>query len=186
MTVVRSSEEKRDLVPARGPKTYDELAVEYITSGGIGAVNSVNARIAVRLFAVWLDKKHTPEDAQPVAYVPVHPRTGALWANTVPTLDSERPAHYPVMALYSVDQCGGHAPETNERQHVKAAVPSRATSCWCGVTHLDTFTHDLGRCGGTQKVSVWYGDGGPNSTQETQDCPGCLDCTTLKADPQQP
>jgi hypothetical protein len=42
-------------------KTYDELAVEYITSGDAGAVNSVNARIAVRLFAVWLDKRTTPE-----------------------------------------------------------------------------------------------------------------------------
>lgn len=38
---------------------------------------------------------------QPVAYVPIHPRYGPLWANTVPTLESERPSHYPVMALYA-------------------------------------------------------------------------------------
>lgn len=37
----------------------------------------------------------------PVAWVPVHPRTGPLWANTVASLDADRPASYPVMPLYS-------------------------------------------------------------------------------------
>jgi hypothetical protein len=42
-------------------KTYDELAVQFIESGDIGAVNSGNARAAVRLFAVWLDKRSSVE-----------------------------------------------------------------------------------------------------------------------------
>lgn len=36
-----------------------------------------------------------------VAYVPIHPRNGPLWANTVPTLESERPSHYPTVPLYT-------------------------------------------------------------------------------------
>jgi hypothetical protein len=35
-----------------------------------------------------------------VAYVPVHPRNGPLWANTVPSLDNDRPQHYPVRELF--------------------------------------------------------------------------------------
>lgn len=42
-----------------------------------------------------------PAEAQPVAYVPVHPRNGPLWAHTVPTMESDRPASYPVMPLYA-------------------------------------------------------------------------------------
>ncbi|ACC71097.1 hypothetical protein PPMP20_04250 [Paraburkholderia phymatum] len=37
---------------------------------------------------------------EPVAYVPIHPKNGPLWANTVPTLDSDRPKHYETRALY--------------------------------------------------------------------------------------
>jgi hypothetical protein len=43
----------------------------------------------------------------PVAYVPIHPRTGPLWANTVRSLDDDRPKHYPVMALYAVPLSSG-------------------------------------------------------------------------------
>lgn len=42
-----------------------------------------------------------PEVDAPVAYVPIHPRNGPLWANTVPTLESDRPANYEVMPLYA-------------------------------------------------------------------------------------
>lgn len=35
-----------------------------------------------------------------VAYVPIHPRQGPLWANTVTSLDQDRPS-YPVMKLYA-------------------------------------------------------------------------------------
>lgn len=37
---------------------------------------------------------------EPVAFVPIHPKTGPLWANTVPSLDCDRPQHYDVMPLY--------------------------------------------------------------------------------------
>lgn len=48
-----------------------------------------------------VDRASEKAGEQPVAYVPIHPRYGPLWANTVPTLESERPSHYPVMALYA-------------------------------------------------------------------------------------
>lgn len=35
----------------------------------------------------------------PVAWVPVHPRTGPLWANTITSIDADRPS-YPLMPLY--------------------------------------------------------------------------------------
>jgi hypothetical protein len=35
-----------------------------------------------------------------VAYVPVHPRNGPLWANTVPSMSNDRPQHYPVRTLF--------------------------------------------------------------------------------------
>lgn len=37
---------------------------------------------------------------EPVAWVPVHPRNGPLWANCIPTKDSPHPAHYPLKPLY--------------------------------------------------------------------------------------
>lgn len=62
--------------------------------------------------------------ATPVAYVPIHPRTGALWANTVPSLASERPAHYPVMALYSTGlaEKASVPLSTNETQQILGAA----------------------------------------------------------------
>lgn len=39
-----------------------------------------------------------PVGVEPVAFVPIHPRTGPLWANTVPSLDNDRPS-YPTNAL---------------------------------------------------------------------------------------
>lgn len=58
---------------------------------------------AFKRYADALEKRNSHEtgEQQPVAYVPIHPRTGPLWANTIPTLESERPAHYPLMALYA-------------------------------------------------------------------------------------
>ncbi|WP_232355981.1 hypothetical protein [Burkholderia vietnamiensis] len=38
--------------------------------------------------------------AEAVAHVPIHPKRGPLWANTVATLDADRPAYYPTRALY--------------------------------------------------------------------------------------
>ncbi|MFP3637809.1 hypothetical protein [Paraburkholderia sp. SIMBA_054] len=39
--------------------------------------------------------------SKPLAHVPIHPRTGPLWANTVEFLDKgDRPKHYPTLALY--------------------------------------------------------------------------------------
>jgi hypothetical protein len=42
-----------------------------------------------------------PPVPEPVAWVPVHPKSGPLWANTVASMDSDRPQHYPLMPLYS-------------------------------------------------------------------------------------
>lgn len=44
------------------------------------------------------------QSGEPVAYVPVHPRSGPLWANTVPTLDADRPRHYEVWPVYFAPQ----------------------------------------------------------------------------------
>ncbi|MFL9904601.1 hypothetical protein PQR71_41820, partial [Paraburkholderia fungorum] len=44
------------------------------------------------------------QSGEPVAYVPVHPRSGPLWANTVPTLDADRPRHYEVRPVYFAPQ----------------------------------------------------------------------------------
>lgn len=48
---------------------------------------------------LYLAAHPAPTD-EPVAFVPVHPRTGPLWANTIPSLDNDRP-RYPVMNLYA-------------------------------------------------------------------------------------
>ncbi|RKP56397.1 hypothetical protein D7S86_08350 [Pararobbsia silviterrae] len=54
-----------------------------------------------------LARKAAAWDAQqasePVAYVPIHPIHGALWANTVDTLDADRPSHYPVRPIAFAD-----------------------------------------------------------------------------------
>lgn len=42
------------------------------------------------------------EQAEPVAWVPMHPRQGALWAMTTATPSEERlPSHYPLSPLYA-------------------------------------------------------------------------------------
>lgn len=42
------------------------------------------------------------EQAEPVAWVPMHPRVGALWAMTTATPSEERlPSHYPLSPLYA-------------------------------------------------------------------------------------
>ena len=42
------------------------------------------------------------EQAEPVAWVPMHPRFGALWAMTTATPSEERlPSHYPLSPLYA-------------------------------------------------------------------------------------
>lgn len=39
--------------------------------------------------------------AQPVAWVPLHPRLGPLWASTIGSLDSDHPKNYALMPLYA-------------------------------------------------------------------------------------
>lgn len=42
------------------------------------------------------------EQGEPVAWVPMHPRFGALWAMTTATPSEERlPSHYPLKPLYA-------------------------------------------------------------------------------------
>jgi hypothetical protein len=41
------------------------------------------------------------QGAEPVAYVPVHPRTGPLWSNTTADPNPERLPSYPLMSLYT-------------------------------------------------------------------------------------
>jgi hypothetical protein len=42
-----------------------------------------------------------PAQQEPVASVPIHPKTGPLWAMTTDKPDSERLPSYPLMALYT-------------------------------------------------------------------------------------
>jgi len=42
-----------------------------------------------------------PAPVQPVASVPIHPKTGPLWAMTTDKPDPERLPSYPLMALYT-------------------------------------------------------------------------------------
>lgn len=43
-------------------------------------------------------------NCEPVAHVPIHPRNGPLWANTVARLDvGDRPQHYPTRPLVFAD-----------------------------------------------------------------------------------
>ena len=51
-------------------------------------------------FDAEVDAARAPQQAEPVAWVPVHPKHGRLWANTVPSLDNDRPQHYPVDPLF--------------------------------------------------------------------------------------
>jgi hypothetical protein len=75
---------------------------ELIRRVCLGGMRTTEEGRQILVYLRWLERKHAPETCeQPVAYVPIHPRTGPLWANTVPTLESERPSHYPVMALYA-------------------------------------------------------------------------------------
>lgn len=41
------------------------------------------------------------EAQEPVAWVPIHPRTGPLWSMTTGSPDPERLPHYPLMPLYT-------------------------------------------------------------------------------------
>lgn len=41
------------------------------------------------------------ERQAPVAWVPIHPRTGPLWSMTTGSPDPERLPHYPLMPLYN-------------------------------------------------------------------------------------
>lgn len=70
----------------------DELAGarESITSGELFTGDDLAARLA------------KVEQAEPVAWVPMHPRFGALWAMTTATPSEERlPSHYPLSPLYT-------------------------------------------------------------------------------------
>lgn len=60
---------------------------------------------------------------EPVAYVPIHPRLGPLWPNTVPTLECDRPAHYPTKPLYF-----GPTPQADDAIDAKRHRYTRATT----------------------------------------------------------
>ena len=62
------------------------------------------------------------ERAEPVAWVPMHPRNGALWAMTTATPSEERlPSHYPLSPLYA-------RPSPAAVPAFRAADPRRAST----------------------------------------------------------
>lgn len=42
-----------------------------------------------------------PPVATPIAWVPIHPRIGPLWANTITSMESDHPRSYEMMPLYA-------------------------------------------------------------------------------------
>ena len=68
---------------------------------------------------------------EPVASVPIHPKTGPLWAMTTDKPDPERLPSYPLMRLYT--------------------TPPAAQRTWVGLTN-----DDLVACSDSQKATVLY------------------------------
>jgi hypothetical protein len=70
----------------------------------IGAERSFDEILSGQRIMAWIDSLTSPlpeaSQAKPVAWVPLHPRTGPLWANTTANLELDRPI-YPLMALYA-------------------------------------------------------------------------------------
>lgn len=61
------------------------------------------------------------QGAKPVAYVPIHPRIGPLWAMTTDAPSSERlPSNYPLQALYTAPQ---HCQKNFDASDPKNGVP---------------------------------------------------------------
>ncbi|MBA8886105.1 hypothetical protein FHW12_000296 [Dokdonella fugitiva] len=61
--------------------------------------------------ALLAEGSASSEGAEAVAYVPVHPRNGPLWANTTPEPNAERLPSYPLMPLYARPQPAQGEPE---------------------------------------------------------------------------
>jgi hypothetical protein len=55
---------------------------------------------AVELVMFAFNRRAQAVARAPDAYVPIHPRSGPLWANTVPTLESDHPTHYEMRPVY--------------------------------------------------------------------------------------
>lgn len=90
---------------------------------------------------------------EPDAYVPIHPRNGPLWANTVTSLDTDRPKSYPVQPVYLV------APAV-ELASARASSPNETGAE--GAKPCET-------CGGRGEVGGWRaGDG-----YDAEACPTC-------------
>jgi hypothetical protein len=61
----------------------------------------------------------TPPSSEPVAFVPIHPRNGPLWSDTLPAdSEVERSNHYERMALYAHPQPAG----AGEREALRKLV----------------------------------------------------------------
>ena len=74
-----------------------------------------NAELAARLAEI--------EAQEPVAWVPIHPRTGPLWSMTTGSPDPERLPHYPLMPLYT---CPAPDWKTAERDAALAELAGEA------------------------------------------------------------
>lgn len=90
------------IVPEAGLSAGDQAIADDYTAA-IAAVTGAAAELqrlsaerdelAARLAEI--------EAQEPVAWVPMHPRTGALWSMTTGSPDQERLPHYPLMPLYT-------------------------------------------------------------------------------------
>ena len=58
-------------------------------------------------------------ERQPVAFVPIHPRNGPLWASTIPSLDRDYPANYELRPLMFADD----APQAADTDKVREVIP---------------------------------------------------------------
>jgi hypothetical protein len=78
-------------------------------------------------------------EQEPVASVPIHPKTGPLWAMTTDKPDPERLPSYPLMRLYTTPPAAQRKPLTNEQiwklaeQHEGAVSFARAIEAAHGI-----------------------------------------------------
>jgi hypothetical protein len=76
----------------------------------IGEHSSGNNPWAAALAALESMPTADASEVQADAYVPIHPKLGPLWANTVTTLDADHPAHYAMRPVYLAFRNGDGAP----------------------------------------------------------------------------
>ena len=101
-----TSQMRDDLAGARDSVTGGELftGVElYVQMVLADAVHKLKAEVDVmrRERDELAARLAEIERAEPVAWAPMHPRTGALWSMTTGSPDPERLPHYPLMPLYT-------------------------------------------------------------------------------------